>query len=145
MTDKETILIVDDERLIRMTLRQWLEKDHYTVVEANDAQQAFELLDSEDPDLMLLEPTPAVVIITAEPTAETAIDALSRGAIDHLVKPLEPGQLEAVVARALATRPAAEPASASDARWSPSCSTRRPAPPWSWASTAPPSCSAPPA
>jgi DNA-binding NtrC family response regulator len=53
------------------------------------------------PDLLALEPRPAVALITANPTAQNAMDALSLGASAHLSKPLEGGELAEVLARLL--------------------------------------------
>ncbi len=62
------------------------------------------------PDLQALDPRPAVVVLTAHPTADNAIDAMARGASAHLEKPIEADELQAVVTRVLAAaapRPAA--------------------------------------
>ncbi|MCO5169704.1 MAG: sigma-54 dependent transcriptional regulator [Planctomycetes bacterium] len=65
------------------------------------------------PDLLALDPRPAVVVLTAHPTADNAIDAMARGAAAHLEKPVEPDELQAVISRVLtsaaAGRPAARP------------------------------------
>jgi len=50
------------------------------------------------PRLLELDPQPRVVVITANPTAENAIDAMARGAAAHLVKPLDLEQLEPLLA-----------------------------------------------
>ncbi len=55
------------------------------------------------PDFLALQPPPAVIVITAEPTAENAIDAMARGAVAHLTKPLDVSELERAVASALRT------------------------------------------
>ncbi len=67
------------------------------------------------PDLLALEPRPAVVIITANPTAENAIDAIARGAAAHLCKPLDEGELSALVERLLGAAAAPEPAEPAEA------------------------------
>ena len=63
------------------------------------------------PELLRLDPPPAVLVITAEPSAETAMEAMAQGAFDHLVKPVEPGELREAVARALAAAAARRVAS----------------------------------
>ena len=49
------ILIADDEPEIRDLLRLYLENEHYEVIEAQDGQQALELLRSETPDMCVLD------------------------------------------------------------------------------------------
>jgi DNA-binding NtrC family response regulator len=62
------------------------------------------------PDLLAVAPRPAVLVLTAHPTADNAIDALARGATAHLEKPIESDALQAVVRRVLAeARPQAKP------------------------------------
>jgi CheY-like chemotaxis protein len=50
-----TVLIVDDEKLIRRTLRQMLEKAGYDVIEASDGLQALEIFTQNQPDLMICD------------------------------------------------------------------------------------------
>src|ERR1700760_3282085 len=82
----EKVLIVDDERLVRWSLRQKCEEWGYTVVEANAGEPALRLALSESPNLVLLDvrmpgltgievldqlrknsDPPAVIMITADP------------------------------------------------------------------------------
>jgi CheY-like chemotaxis protein len=51
----ERILVVDDEKLIRWALRKHMAGFGYEVLEAEDGQQALDVLDEEDVDLMLLD------------------------------------------------------------------------------------------
>ena len=52
---KEKILVVDDDVNICELLRLYIERDDYQVVIANDGEQAVELFNREQPDLVLLD------------------------------------------------------------------------------------------
>jgi two-component system response regulator AtoC len=103
-----TILIVDDERLLRLTLRSRLEDKGFIVVEGETGEEAVRLVGEEDPDLVLLDyQLPdrnglevldillqrdrdlPVVMITGHGSVEGAVRAMRRGAIDYLEKPFE--------------------------------------------------------
>ncbi len=49
------ILVVDDEKLIRNVVREYLENESYEVMEAEDGMQALELMDRETPDLLIVD------------------------------------------------------------------------------------------
>ena len=107
-----TILVADDEKEIRELLRLYLENAGYKVVEAEDGQQALEVLHREQIDLCLLdimmpkkdgyhvlqelrrESNIPVVIISAKDTDSEKILGLNLGADDYMAKPFNP--LEAV-------------------------------------------------
>jgi len=110
------ILIVDDERNIRKTLRLALESLGNTVEEAVDVSEAVKRIERSQLDLAfvdlrlgqesgfkLLETIPrlsprlVVVIMTAYATIDNAVDAMRRGAFDYLPKPFTPAQIRAVV------------------------------------------------
>jgi NtrC-family two-component system response regulator AlgB len=110
------VLVVDDERNIRQTLRMCLEAEGCTVAEAATAseavaqvaRQSFDLafvdLRLEEssgldllPDLLAERPSLAVVMITAYATLDTAVEAIKRGARDYLPKPFTPAQIRHVV------------------------------------------------
>ena len=110
------VLVVDDERNIRATLRVCLESDGTRVVEASTveaakmamARQPFDLafLDlrlGESNGLTLIPPLLAssplidVVVVTAYGTVENAVEAIQLGARDVLQKPFTPTQIRAVV------------------------------------------------
>ncbi|HBP22398.1 MAG TPA: sigma-54-dependent Fis family transcriptional regulator, partial [Planctomycetes bacterium] len=54
------------------------------------------------PELLAIEPKPAVAVMTALPTAENAMDALALGASAHLAKPVEAEELAELLDRLLA-------------------------------------------
>jgi DNA-binding NtrC family response regulator len=115
------ILVVDDERLIRWTLRERLEGAGYAVVEAETGTEALAkcdegaelvLLDFKLPDLNGLEvlrrirerhPETLVILITALATVENAVEAMKRGAWHYLNKPIDLDELLLNVAKALET------------------------------------------
>jgi DNA-binding NtrC family response regulator len=116
----EQILVVDDEKLIRWSLRKNLADAGYEVVEAEDGQQALEVLDRDVVDLMLLDVRMPkkdglevlahmvehnseipVVLMTAFSSVEGAVDAMKRGAFDYLVKPFNHDEVLLVVRKAL--------------------------------------------
>jgi DNA-binding NtrC family response regulator len=118
-----SILIVDDEPLIRATLAEFLEQEGYAVATAGDAEQALVLAKEQRFDLalcdiqlpgmdgvMLLErllrlsPETFVVLITAYGTVETAVEAFKRGAHDYLMKPLIFDEVAAKLRHLLAFR-----------------------------------------
>lgn len=106
------ILIADDEPEIRDLLRLYLENEHYEVIEAQDGQQALELLRRETPDMCVLdimmpkldgyhvlqelrrESNIPVLILSAKDADSEKILGLNLGADDYLAKPFNP--LEAV-------------------------------------------------
>lgn len=101
------ILIVDDEKSIRLTLREFLQAAGYNVELAEDATVALKLLQSNTFDVVVsdiilprfsgvkllseiknVSPRTQVVLITGEPTLETATESLRHGAFDYLSKPI---------------------------------------------------------
>jgi DNA-binding NtrC family response regulator len=121
---QETILIVDDEKLIRWSLAERLRSAGYRTVEAEDGASAFEALDEHTIDLVLLDyklpdmtghdilarvraehPAISVTIMTAHSTVDRAVEAMKLGAFDYLNKPFDYDEMVAGVGRALeATR-----------------------------------------
>jgi len=120
----ERILIADDEKLIRWALRKNLVGAGYEVLEAEDGQQALQMLEDEGADLLLLDirmpeksglevlahivehqPEVPVVLMTAFSSVEGAVDAMKQGAFDYLMKPFNHDEVLLVVSKALhATR-----------------------------------------
>jgi two-component system, NtrC family, response regulator AtoC len=117
---KETILVVDDENLIRWSMKQKLENWNYQVFEAANLQQAFARLQSDQPDLVTLDiklpdgsgidllrriredyPQMPVIMITAFGVVDVAVQALKMGAYDFIEKPINFEKLENVIRNAL--------------------------------------------
>jgi len=104
---QRSILVVEDEEIIRVTLREFLTGEGYTVYEAGSVAQALDVAgrhhcdvcvcDVQLPDgdgISLLRQLKqhdshiAVLIITAYATVENAVEAFQAGAFDYLVKPV---------------------------------------------------------
>ena len=51
----KSILVVDDEKTIREVLHQYLEREGFKVLEAGDGYTVFDILEENDPDLILLD------------------------------------------------------------------------------------------
>jgi DNA-binding NtrC family response regulator len=119
---RERILIVEDEKLIRWSIRSRLKEEGYSIDEAENGKEAFQLLRDDDCDLMLLDfrlpditgleilervrqeaPDVSVVMMTAYGTVENAVQAMKLGAFDYLTKPVNLDELLVIVQKALET------------------------------------------
>jgi len=120
VTEKPTLLIVDDEKPTRDGLRAAFE-DRYDVYVAEDARAAMELLERENFDVLLtdfrlpnedglklitraksLARPPICILMTAYGSEELAVEAMKRGADDYIAKGrLQIDELEMRIARAL--------------------------------------------
>ena len=120
---KETILIVDDERLVRWSLQQKLEQWGYHVSLAEDGTTALGRIQLDNPDLITLDvrlPDMTgievlselrnrnvqipVIVITAFGVVDDAVRSLKLGAYDFIEKPINFEKLENAVRNALETR-----------------------------------------
>ncbi len=118
----EKVLIVDDEKLVRWSLRQKCEEWGYHVLEADNGVAALRVAQHETPDLVLLDvrlpdsngielleqlkksgDARAVIMITADPQLEDVKTALKLGAYDFVGKPLDFDELAVTVKNALET------------------------------------------
>jgi DNA-binding response OmpR family regulator len=123
MTRQNSILIVDDEDPLRLSLSLILKKENYRVETAANAEAALERLQSHEYNLMFLDlnmpgmsgidlllkihkqfPHMPVLILTAHAALESAIQAVRLGARDYLVKPVEPVEILTRVSEILAER-----------------------------------------
>jgi heterodisulfide reductase subunit A len=112
------ILVVDDELVVRDSLKEWLVDEGFSVAMAESGSQALELLDAKPFHLMLTDikmpgmdgvelleqaksrhPDLTVVMMTAYATVETAVEAMKMGALDYLMKPFDPEKLIPMVNR----------------------------------------------
>jgi DNA-binding NtrC family response regulator len=119
----DSILIVDDEEIIRESLSFILAKEGYSVREAPNGRVAVEMMrdnafdlvltDLEMPEMKGIEllehvtntsPETLVVIITAYGSIDTAIAALRKGAVDYILKPVEFDELLVKIDRLLSSR-----------------------------------------
>ena len=116
----ETILVVDDEKLIRWSIRKHLEQAGFSVFEARSAREALKIVSDHQPDVVILDQrmeegtgieilqefrrrghTTAVIMLTAIDKSELAVQAMKLGAADYLTKPVNFEELEVVVEKAL--------------------------------------------
>jgi two-component system response regulator AtoC len=116
----EKIMIVDDERLVRWSLRQKCEEWGYHVIEADAGEPALKLAQHESPDLVLLDvrmpdltgievldqlkksgDARAVIMITADPQLDDVKAALKLGAYDFVGKPVDFDELHVTIKNAL--------------------------------------------
>jgi DNA-binding NtrC family response regulator len=123
------ILIVDDEEDMRSILRDLLEKEGYTIHEAEDGRSALNLVGGDSPpDLILLDlitpgrlngiellknikakaPKTPVIILTGYGNIQSAVDTIKLGAYDYLTKPFENERLRLTVKRALESQQLAQ-------------------------------------
>lgn len=118
----ESILVVDDEKLIRWTLTETFAAEGYTTFEASSMLEALAkykahgadliLLDQRLPDgtgievlqrLRELEEDVPVLMLTAVDRVDVAVQAIKLGALDYVTKPVNLEELKVVVARILDT------------------------------------------
>ncbi len=112
MTVHGHILVVDDEAALRQTLARILQRAGMEVTTAASGQEALDYLSRLSFDLVYLDirmpdmsglkalkvvhaqyPELPVVLFTAQPDLSSAVEALREGAVDYLLKPLEPKAL----------------------------------------------------
>src|SRR5271166_6858307 len=117
-----SVLIVDDEKHSSEGLRQAL-AETYDVSIAASADEAFNLMDAQAFDVILtdlrmpgksglrvidralaLQNKPAVLMMTAYGNIDTAVEAMRRGAVDFLTKPVNIERLDVLIRRALKAR-----------------------------------------
>lgn len=113
---KESMLIVEDEDIMREALVDYFSGEGIKVDTANDGGNSLEKFNLEDYDVMIIDlrlpgrdglsvlkeakmknPKAKVIIITAYPSYETEMEARRKGAIDYLTKPFELDYLETLI------------------------------------------------
>jgi len=113
---KKTVLLVEDEEPLRGVLRELLEREGFTVVEASDGVQALDEVDRSAPDVVVLDlnlprldgygvlnhlrarPSTSrlpVIVLTAKGDEESEVRVFETGANDFLAKPFRPRALSA--------------------------------------------------
>jgi DNA-binding NtrC family response regulator len=121
--ENKTLLIVDDEKVVRESLRHWFEEAGYAVTTAEHAEAALEKFKNKRFDLCLLDmKLPGadglellkkiksedvrciVILITAYASVASAITALKEGAYDYITKPVDPEELQRLVEKAFEQR-----------------------------------------
>jgi two-component system chemotaxis response regulator CheY len=107
MTDKKSVLVVDDKSLIRTTIKDFLDDGNFEVVaEAQDGIEAFNMYKIHNPDLVMLDlilpkesgldalkkiiefdPNAYVIIVTGLGDRNTLLAVIEAGARDYVLKP----------------------------------------------------------
>src|ERR1044071_4752626 len=119
---KPAVLIVDDEPAARYGMRRALEKENYSIFEADSLTGAEETIKSTPPDVVLLdvrlasqsgldylpdlvakENPPLVIVVTAHGSERMAVQAVKLGAYDYLSKPFDVDELRLLVKNAVET------------------------------------------
>ena len=107
------ILVVEDEAIMRESLRDWLTDAGYQVETAEEEDKALNIIGEQDFSLLILDlrlpggdgidllrqararqPKIQGIIITAYPSVTTAVEAMKEGAVDYLTKPFDLKRLE---------------------------------------------------
>ena len=114
------LLVVDDEKNLRLVVQKELSRQHHEVETASDGEAAWEALEVRDFDVLLCDinmprldgigllrrlrekgqNSPEVIMLTGQGTVETAIEAMKLGAYDYLTKPYRIAELSALVTQA---------------------------------------------
>lgn len=114
-----SVLVVDDDELIREKITDELERKYLKIYEAADGNTALEVFDEKDIDIILLDiklpdmdgidilkgvteedPDCEVIVITGYGNQDLAINSLRHGAIDYIEKPIDMEQFKASLGRA---------------------------------------------
>jgi len=116
----ETILIVDDEKLIRWSLEKELSRVGFNILQAETIQEALSLLQEHEPDIVILDQLlpdgtgidvlqtiksgkirVPVIMLTAVDRSDVAVQAMKLGAVDYVTKPVNVDELKIVIEREL--------------------------------------------
>lgn len=113
------LLVVDDEKNLRLVVEKEMTRQGHEVATAPDGQAAWELIEANEYDVVLCDINmprldglsllrrtresgnpPEVIMLTGQATVESAIEAMKLGAYDYLTKPYRIGELSALVTAA---------------------------------------------
>ncbi len=117
---KKVILVVDDDKNILRLIHAYLGKDEYRIYNASDSHECFDMIERENPDVILLDlmipgvdgigimervkkfyPHIPIVMMSAHGTIETAVESMKVGAFDFVTKPFESNRLKVSIRNAL--------------------------------------------
>lgn len=123
MNERKTILVVDDEEFIRITLKKIFDEENYKVILTGSGREALDTINNNDIDLALLDinlpdingievlkrikqtrPDLLVIVATGYASVESAIDAIKLGAYDYIKKPFKADAIKLITKLALETQ-----------------------------------------
>jgi len=115
----KSVLVIDDDPLIRKTLSSYLSKKGFEAVTAEDGEEGLQKYEEHIPDLVILDirlpdvdglevlgrireknPNASIIIMTAYDDMKTTIEAIKLGAFEYLVKPLDYVELDLTIDKA---------------------------------------------
>ncbi len=113
---KTKLLIIEDEKITRISLSDILTTEGYEVFSADDGEEGLNIFRTENPDIVItdlrlpklngidvlttivsINPSCKVILITAYASVDTAIQSLKIGAYDYLTKPFSPEKLISIL------------------------------------------------
>nr|MDA3789201.1 response regulator [Desulfobacula sp.] len=116
--EKFNILVVDDEKIVRDSMKEWLKEEGFSVTTADSGQKALELMGKDSFNMMLTDikmpgmdgvellakakqknQDLTVIMMTAYAAVDSAVDAMKQGALDYLTKPFDPDVLISMVTK----------------------------------------------
>lgn len=117
------VLVVEDDPIVRRSIRRGLDGDRFNIVEADGLDAAREMLRTHEPTALLVDVNlgpdngldlveslrdeacdATIIVMTGQSSIEVAIEAMKRGADDYIEKPLSLEGLEIILSRALQRR-----------------------------------------
>ena len=120
MMEKTTILVVDDEEIVRRSYVRALSGEHCSVASVWNGKDALQVMEQHPFDVVLLNqrmpgmdgltvlktikekwPESEVIVITGYPAVDSAKEAVSLGAYDYLAKPIGPDEVINAASRAM--------------------------------------------
>ena len=123
MAEKNKILIIDDQEIVRESCCRILSEEGYQIETAADGIRGLQMIQQLKPDLALvdlkmpemdgmtllekireIDPDIIAIVITGYATIETAVEAMKRNAYDFIPKPFTPDQLKIMIKRGLEKR-----------------------------------------
>jgi DNA-binding NtrC family response regulator len=121
---KKKVLIVDDEYLIRYSLKKLIEREGYAAFTAGTGHEALRLFEEQRPDIVILDirlpdsnglsllktikescPSVAMIMATGCPDVQSNVEAMKMGALAYLEKPVDMDSLKTLMR---GTAPAAQ-------------------------------------
>jgi two-component system response regulator AtoC len=119
----KSVLVIDDDPLIRKTLSSYLSKKGFEALAAEGGEEGLQKYEEHIPDLVILDirlpdvdglevlgrireknPNASIIIMTAYDDMKTTIEAIKLGAFEYLVKPLDYVELELTIDKAFQIR-----------------------------------------